>query len=448
MKTTKRGLALAAVLMFSGSATRLHAIGAANIGNEVPSARAAGQGYVGVAAQNNDPTVAWSNPAGVIKLKGTQFAIGGHYENIHGSYETLSGSEYDAKVTHVFIPNASLTHLAMNGTIGLGITVQSPFGLETHWKGDSPLRYVATDSRLATAVLAPSMSFYLVPGLSIGGGPAYARLLNAQLDRKTQVDAINVALGGSAVGAGDGTSSLKGDGDGWGAHAGVLYEPNEHHALGATYRSKITMKAEGRVKLSGLAGTSAAVFGGSDYSTAVSADVTLPENLQLGYAYKPNQKWTWEVNTAWYGWSKIKQLSVRYEQETNPYRLAVLNTGNPFPYQNRDAWSFATGVNYKRNDTWQYRGGFWYEPWAQAASQFTPAFMDLSRYGLSAGVGYEVTPALSIDAAYNAVFFAKRRIQNSVGASVTGNPAVDIDGEYDNFANLIALNLTYRWSGK
>src|SRR6185295_16418917 len=103
----------------------------------------------------------------------------------------------------------------------------------------------------------------------------------------------------------------------------------------------------------------------------------------------PNERWTLEADTAWFHWSEERDINVRFS-ETNPVRLAVLTNngnGNPVPVDARDAWSFATGVNYKANEKWQLRSGFWYEPWALPENNFSPAFLDLSRYGLSAGAG-------------------------------------------------------------
>ena len=74
--------------------------------------------------------------------------------------------------------------------------------------------------------------------------------------------------------------------------------------------------------------------------------------------------------------------------------------------------------------------------------------MDLTRYGLSFGGGYAITTSLTLDAAYSAVFMHSRTINNNVGASVTGNPAYNVDGSYADFANLFAVNLTYRFGNK
>jgi len=443
-----RRMVLVGMFLNLVSGSSLLAVGTANIGNEVPSARAAGQGYVGIAGQNDDPTVVWSNPAGITNLKGTQATIGLHWENLHGKYEALGGAETKAKVVDAIVPNFSVTHLMNDGRVGFGLTVQSPYGLETHWSENpnSPLRYVATDSRLNMALISPVLAIQVTDKVSIGGGPDYVRLLNGQLDRKISVDGINTAFGFATTANSDGTSSMKADGSGWGGHVGLMVEPNDKHAFGVTYHLPVTINAKGRVKLSGLYGASAVSFGGADYVTAASADIELPENVQFGYAFKPTEKLTWETNAAWYHWSAVNDFRVNFEQESNTTRLSVLNTGNPTKFDNRDVWSIATGVNYKVNDRWQARTGFWYEPHAMPETNFHPGFLDLSRYGVSTGLGYAITKALVFDLAYNAVFFKSRSISNGVGATTTGNTAYNINGTYANFANLVSFNITYKFA--
>jgi long-subunit fatty acid transport protein len=74
--------------------------------------------------------------------------------------------------------------------------------------------------------------------------------------------------------------------------------------------------------------------------------------------------------------------------------------------------------------------------------------MDQTRYGVSIGAGYGLTENLSIDAAYSAVFTHNRTIANNVGSNTTGNAAYNIDGTYSDFANVLALNITYKFGGK
>jgi long-chain fatty acid transport protein len=435
-------------------ASQAMAIGGSNIGNEVPSARSAGQGYVGVAGQNNDPAVVWSNPGAITNLKGTQLTVGAHWENIHGSYESDAGATTKARPVNVAVPNMSLTQSFMDGKLGAGLTVQSPYGLETNWPGNSPLRYVATNSRLATTIISPAVAYQVHPMISVGAGVDYVNLFRAQLDRHINVDAVNFALGSVTANSSDAISTLRGQSTAWGYHAGVAFQPHEKHSFGITYHSKVDLRVNGSVGLSSMSGAMAAVFGGSDYSTSAYTDLVLPQNVQFGYAFKATDRLQFQTDTAWYHWSNEKDVNVRFA-ESDATRLAVLNTGNPVQTSLRDAWSVATGVNYRWDDEWQWRAGFWYEPWSMPESAFHPGFLDLSRYGVSGGFGYNITPNLTLDAAYTAVFFHNRSIHNDVGTTTSGlpdtgipalgAPSGDIDGTYKNFANLVALNLTWRF---
>src|SRR5258706_16425557 len=109
--------------------------GGAFIGNEVPSARAAGQGYVGVAGQNNDPTAVYTNPGAMTSLKGTQATMGLHWENVHGSYQDNVGNTTKERVVNVAVPNFSTTQSFMDGKLSAGLRSQSPYGVETNWPG-------------------------------------------------------------------------------------------------------------------------------------------------------------------------------------------------------------------------------------------------------------------------------------------------------------------------
>src|SRR5688572_4733105 len=101
--------AVLAVILSSFITSESFALLGANIGNEVPSARTAGQGYVGVAGQNEDPTTVYSNPGAITNLKGTQATFGFHYENVRASYESDAGMKTGSKKTHSMVPNFSMT---------------------------------------------------------------------------------------------------------------------------------------------------------------------------------------------------------------------------------------------------------------------------------------------------------------------------------------------------
>jgi long-chain fatty acid transport protein len=319
------------------------------------------------------------------------------------------------------------------------------------------MRYVATDSRVDMVDVTPAIAYQIHPMVSIGGGVDYVDLFNATLNRQVNVTAINSQLPGfTGALSPDGSSSVSGQGTAWGYHGGLTFQPNKQNAFGITYHSKEVIQILGSLQLTGMSGTMAALFVGSSYSTSAYTDLVLPQNIQLGYAYKPNDKWTLEADTAWYDWAQDRDLNVRYAGVNNNQQNILTNygQGNPTSLSPRDAWSFATGANYKVTERWQVRGGFWYEPSALPDATFNPAYMDLSRYALAIGTGYGITDNLSVDVAYNAIFMHNRTINNNVQSSTTGISdganvfGASTNGTYSDFANLVALNFIYRFGAK
>ena len=413
----------------SAMTSQSFAAGAAAFGNEVISARAGGQGGVGVAAQSNDPGVVYFNPAGLTKLEGTQMSEGLSWENLHGDYKDDSGHVTKMRSIDGVVPNIAVTHLFMDGKLGAGLAVESPYGLETHWPGNGPFNAVATNSKLHMVNVSPAIGYQILPMVSLGLAADYYNVFDADLEK-------NLVPGG--------VSDLSGTGANWGYHTGLLIEPNEHHAFGLSYHSKVKLTIKGTASLTAMSDPGLqALFGGANYQTAAYTDLFLPQNIQLGYAFKPNDKWMFEADTGWYDWDSNRDVNVRFA-ETDPTRLSVLNVGNPLPLDRQSAWSAGAGANYKYNDRVQLRGGFTYLPSATPESTFTPSVIDLDRYLLSVGTGIGLTSALTLDFSYSAIFEHNRHVTNLIGETSTLG-AETVSGTYENFVNVVMVNLTYRF---
>src|SRR6185437_8603855 len=112
-------------------------------------------------------------------LQGTQVTAGFHWENLHGQYEDNSGGQTKMRSIDAAVPNMALTHSFMDGKLAAGLSVESPYGLETHWPGDSPLRYVATNSKLGMAIVSPGVAYQICPIASFGVAADYVNLFDA-----------------------------------------------------------------------------------------------------------------------------------------------------------------------------------------------------------------------------------------------------------------------------
>ena len=212
---------------------QLFAIGSGGIGNEVLSARELGQGATSVAGQNGDPSVAYSNPAGLTNLKGTIVTVGSSWESIHGNYQSNSGNQTSTRLNDIAVPNAAFSSSFMDGKVVAGLSVESPYGLESHWGADSPLKYMATDSTLRLLIISPALAYKINSMLSVGAGADYVNLFDADLEKHV-----------AQTGASDANESLMGTGTNWGYHAGILSSNpmNNTHSVSLT-----TVKSSSRL---------------------------------------------------------------------------------------------------------------------------------------------------------------------------------------------------------
>jgi len=433
-----------AVILVCSPVKLLFAVGSGGFMNQVVGTKALGAGNAFV-AQADDPSAIYFNPAGLNQLPGSQISLGGTILGSDTKYTSTSGQSTDMENETHFIPNFYVTHRFSNDKFAAGIGFTSPFGLSTEWSNTSPLRYVATKSKIKTYNINPSVSYQINPAFSFGFGVDYMTVDTVELDKQLNVTLVNAAiranLGFPPAGIyPDGSSELKGDADGWGYNLGVLYKPLERHQFGASYRSQINTTIEGKTTLTGLADESAAVFGGTAYETNAKSSLNFPQSLLLGYAYKPTNKWTFEMDYEWVGWSSIDETKIDYS-ETNPSRLGILNTDNPTPRSWQDSNNVGLGGNYKINDTWDVRGGYWYFERVVPNRTFDPSLPENTRNALTLGASLNLGPS-TIDFAYNAIFFRDRNVDNSVGSSSSSS----VDGKYETFSNLFAVNYTYRFS--
>ena len=447
--------AVVAILAFWPGAAR--ALGTASYSSELISTRSLGQGGTGVAGTQNDPIAAYTNPAAMTALKGTQMSVGLSYANARPDFTDAansggfgSGSPYTkggagqvsgARATSVAVPSFAATTRFLDGKLAAGLAAVMPYGLETHFDGDSPIRYATTDARLRIIDVTPSVAYAVCDGFSLGAGVDYWNTIEGVLEKKINVNALNASLGGA--GGPDANSRLNGTGDGWGYHVGTTFKLGERHQIGLVYHSAVTIDLKGNVQVTGLSGNSAAVFGGHDFQTEATAPLYMPQNLQIGWSFTPSERWNFEADAAWYDWYAARQLGVVYNGNNAAVPSVanrILQTGNPQVFNPRKTLNFGLGANYKHGEALQLRGGAYYQAAALPESSFDPAFVDLPRYALTAGIGYALTKSLGLDAAYNAVFFHSR----SINAPDAAGGSSGYTGSFSSFANIFSASLTYR----
>ncbi len=273
-----------------------------------------GTAYAGGAAQAEDASTLFFNPAGIALLDQGELQLAAHVVipsatfNNQGSKYVLPGTPFDrlplsggnggdAGVTHV-IPNFYLTQPVFRNTrsgdlsVGVGVTV--PFGLETDYEPGWVGRYQGLRTKLITFDIQPTIAYRFLDRISIGAGldiqHASARLSQAidfglisqpllgqfyaSLPGALAAQGVPPALIGPTVAATrqayanagfvpgglDGASEVTGDDWSVGFTIGALLEywkGNDHSffqkgRFGVSYRSAMNHTLEGNAQFSGV----------------------------------------------------------------------------------------------------------------------------------------------------------------------------------------------------
>ncbi len=313
-----------------------------------PFATSRGNAFVATADR---PSAIYYNPAGLTQLD----SVSTHA----GLYAVRLGIEADTNIdgrSHEndaeFIPLPQLYVAApVNDRLAAGVGVNAPFGLRTDW-GTAPFGAVATETELVYLTSWGVLAYEVSDSLSVGGGVGV-----------THADGTLKRL--AAPGA---EFAFEGDDIAANWIASLLWKPDEQHALGITYRARTELD------LQGSAGAPAVGLPSVD----ASLDLVTPDTLVVGYAYRPDDRWTIEANVEWVNWARLGVSTLR--QAPLP--------DSPIPFNWESNFMYGLGVTYAPNETWSFNAGYIFIENSQPDLNFNPAVADADRHWLSAGVNY------------------------------------------------------------
>ena len=403
---------------------------------EVPDAEALGKGSAFV-AQADNPSAIYFNPAGMTQLKGKLNAsIGAAVLQPFNSYKDNSGNETKMREQIFTIPNFFAVSNFGLEKFAFGVGATSYWGLGTYWSGDSFSKYVSTRADYSTQDMMLTAAYKINDNLSIGASADY---IKSEVDKNKKM----IQNSGNSP---DGDFQLKGrDSNAWGYRLSTLYKFNDRHSFGLMYRSPVDIKYKGRINLNGLNTTYATYFEGTSYGIDITSKSELPQSLLFGYCYKPDDRWRFEFDAEWMDWSSIENEKIDYPSGygTGAYAAAretVLNAGNPDPKDWHAVFSYAFGTEYKVNDRLKLRGGYFFHKTPIPEGTFNTNLPDSTSNSVTVGAGINLTKNTTLDFAYAAMFFNKRKVDNAVGSTSGAN----IDGKYSGFTNVYLLTLTFK----
>ena len=435
------------------------------------------------AAEAGDASTIFYNPAGMSRLKGTNFS-GGLTLVVPDSQYTDKGSTRfgvpaaGLPITQpgggdggtfapgvVAAPSLYLTH-QINDQITAGVGVFVPFGASLDYGSSWAGRYGMSKIDLMTININPSISFKLDEHHSFGVGIS-AQYMDAKLNKASDAVtglkmagnlAINpgataqqqgaAALANAGQIGGDGSIKISGDDWGFGFNLGYMYTLDEYTRFGIAYRSAISHKLSGSADWDfstvtfGPAVTAAqkqdilATLNGKHPDSSASVDVKTPESLSVNGFHQLNDRWAVMGDVTWTRHSQMQSIDVNF------------NTPGEGDFVVKQSWrntyKVSVGANYQYSDALLLRGGIAYDQSPVSDDSLRhPALPDSNRWLFSVGGNYKFTKQDSLDLAYTFVNFANANVNykdscTPVSSNCTGNGETT-KGEYKTHIHMLGI---------
>ncbi len=400
------------------------------------------------AAQANDATTVFSNPAGMTQLSRQQLIANFNLIDIDSEFsndgstdatgQPIAGSSGGNVAPLLHVPAGYwVKPLSEELVIGVGVTV--PYGLTTEYNNSFVGRYGALESDLVTVDINPSVAYQISDILSVGFGVS-ARYAEVTLTNNIEFGGVCYGTVGPATCAPagvnpqavDGHVELAGDDWGFGFNIGVLLH-TEQFKLGAQYRSKIEFDLEGDADFNNpttIDQVLVPLSGGAFTNSGITAPLTLPETWNLSAAWMINDQWTIMADYLHTQWSRFKTLAVEFDNPAQPDLVEEENWDN--------VARIAVGTEFKLNDAWTLRAGIGHDESPVPEEYARPRIPDSDRTIYAMGFSWNADQHWRIDGAFNYL------IADDSDLETVGNYGETLRGSYDSTkVTIFSIGATY-----
>lgn len=465
MHTQSRATRITAIAL--GIAGALVASQAAATGFQIRenSVKALGRANSGTATAHGDPSVVYNNPAAMVNIDKTTFQADVTIIDLTADFDgggttaagtPLVGGDGGDPGDPTAVPAMAIVVPLRGAFEGLtiGASLNAPFGLKTEYDADWVGRYNAIESDLKTIDLTLSAAVAITERFSAGFGLIYQR---ADVTLSNGIDFGTIMAGTGIPGAlpqgADGMVSVSGDDNAMGWVAGVQWRPVDALTIGFSHRSEIDHDLEGEASFDApasfrgaqevyklLANNPAlppaqraqlAGLGNGFVDSAVTAPLTTPSVDTFSVQYDFSERFRMMADVQRTDWHSLEAVTIDFE---NPFQATAVEA---FDWE--DTWLFAVGGEFDISDRFTLRAGIASDETPTNDEARTPRLPDNDRMLYSLGMTWNVSEALSIDAAYT-------RIQ-------IDDPAIDVlsssnsrlVGGFEGHADLLGFAAQYRF---
>lgn len=408
-------------------------------------------------ARADDASVLYYNPAAATRVIDPQLQAVFCGVNPQTTYLSTGGSTEPSSVDmgSGLIPLGAGHLLLPSGERWtLGFAINTPYGSHTEWSPTWEGRYFSDYTSLKAIEMCPSAAYSLTPDLSLGVGMIAAwaqakvnKAINAPLVYAGAVpEMASLYQSGAFNPENDVLTRLEGDGWGWGARAGLLWELGESWSLGMAYHTAIAIDMSGRATYESpdyddesfgrspqAAATANQLATALFPDTNIETSVDLPASLHAGLGWQTSDRVWMEFDLSWTEWSSYDSLTVTYDE-----LMGSTSAVSSMPKLWEDAMAYRLGVSYAVSPNWVARLGYAYDESPIPDETRDPSLPGANRHDISMGVGYD-TGRWGLDAGYLQV-----RFEDTV--SELSSPANgELSGDYQGTAHVFGVSTTVRF---
>lgn len=361
------------------------------------SAKQLGMGHAGVALKLGAESMIF-NP-GALGFSDKTFDLTGSITGI----KAIATAEYQGK--DYTTENGWSTPMAFNAAFRIydnlqaGISFYTPYGSGINWTQNWPGALLSQKVSLKMFTVQPTVAWRPIKNLSVGVGMMIT-WGNVNLDKGLVPGSTFDMVAGAPV-LGDvvaasvnltGTSQMA-----LGANIGVLYDFTPQWSVGASFRTKMTMKVKaGEASVSYANEVVKAALEpslGNIHQANFAAEMPAPYVFNMGVAYRPTDRWTVAADAQLTGWNAYKSLNIDF-----PSPLDAFDQNIPKNYKN--SWAVKLGAQYAVTDRFDVRAGMMFDTTPVNSDYYNPETPGMTKISPTVGFSFRPTSGLSIDLAF------------------------------------------------
>jgi len=383
------------------------------------SASAMGVANAGAAANPENATTVYFNPAGMSQLKGTNISFGAAVLDIEAkakkgasarnqlNMEVQNSSSGGDIADVAVLPNFYLTH-EVSDSIDVGFGIHAPYGLAADYDDDFVGRYFADKTELTAISFTPSVSVNNGNGLSMGLG-LNIMYAEGRLTKFQDNSLANAALTGGTNPYlhEDGYADIKGDDIGVTFRVGFLYELSDRTQFGLTAQTGTELNLKGDAKIRNYLNPGKGVFAPIDVTERVRVPLAIPESITFGARHQLTDDVTILAGASYAKWGNFEELDIVSREVGGeitgaPQEGAVLSHVTE---KWKNTWQFNVGGIWQASQKWAFKAGYAYDE-SPVDEYLTARIPSNDRHWLTLGTQWkDAQSGWTVDAAVGTLIF-------------------------------------------